>query len=422
MIYQKIKFNNGLRLILVPQPKNVAATVLTLVEAGSKYETKDINGISHFLEHMCFKGTLKRPHAIDISGELDGLGAEYNAFTSHEWTGYFAKVRAGEIYEAIDLISDLYLNPVFTPVEIEKEKGVVIEEINMYEDMPPRRVQELFMSLLYGDQPAGWDIAGRKEVIRKITRDDLVKYRKNHYVAKATVIVIAGAFDVKKVKESVRDNFSTIVSDRKAGKNKTIERQNRPKTFLKFKESDQTHLILGCRAFDVFDKRRFAIEVLSDILGGGMSSRLFQKVREELGAAYYIKSSADLLSDHGYLAVAAGVDHKKTEAVIEAILEEMDRLSKDKVRPDELERAKNHLSGRLLLGLETSDSLALYYGSQEILKTPIYTPRELLRKVEAVTSGEILSLAKHIFKDNKLNLAAIGPYKNDSRFQKILKF
>ena len=193
--YTRLTLPNGLRVLIVPQTDAIATTVLVLVTAGSKYETKRINGLSHFLEHMCFKGTTKRPKAIQISSMLDGLGAEYNAFTSQEWTGYYAKVRAEKSYEALELISDLYVNPIFDAGEMEKEKGVVIEEINMYEDLPPRRVSELLTQLLYGDQPAGWDIAGKKEIIQRLTREDLITYRNAHYVAKGTIIVIAGAFN-----------------------------------------------------------------------------------------------------------------------------------------------------------------------------------------------------------------------------------
>src|SRR3989344_2972155 len=266
--YKKLTLANGLRIITVPQPGNVATTVLVLVEAGSKYEQKEINGLSHFLEHMCFKGTAKRSTAMAIAGELDGIGAEYNAFTSQEWTGYFAKAQKHETDRILDVVSDLYLNPVFDPKEIEKEKGVIIEELNMYEDMPQRKVQDLFLELLYGDQPAGWDVGGKKEIIQKLTREDFLKYRGQHYVAKATIVVVAGAFDEKEILEKIKKHFSHIPATDKGGKIKTVDKQEKPEILLKYKKSDQTHLVLGCRAFDAFDKRRYALEVLADILGG----------------------------------------------------------------------------------------------------------------------------------------------------------
>lgn len=419
--YEKLVFTNGLRVLLAPQSGQVAATVLVLVEAGSLYEKRDINGLSHFLEHMCFKGTTTRPRAIDISSELDGLGAEYNAFTSHEWTGYFAKVESHKLLRALDLIADLYLNPVFDPEEIEKEKGVVIEEINMYEDLPPRRVQELFRELLYGNQPAGWDVGGRKEIIRRLTQRDLLRYRRAHYLAKSTVVAVAGAFDRKEVLQQIGVHFAHAPRGRKAKKASTKERQVKPAALVKHKESDQTHLVLGCRAFDFFDRRRYALEVLADILGGGMSSRLFQRIREELGAAYYVRAAADLLSDHGYLAVSAGVEHGKLMTVIRAVLEEMRRLVEREVSKGELRRAKDHLSGRLLLGLETSDALATFYGTQEILHAPIETPETILRRIEAVSATDIQRVARFIFQDRKLNLALIGPHRNEAPFRKALR-
>ena len=304
MQYSRTVLPNGLRVIFAPQKDAVATTILVLVEAGSKYETKDINGLSHFLEHMCFKGTVKRPTTMHIAGELDGIGAEYNAFTSQEWTGYFVKVQAHKSEQALDIISDLYLHPVFDAAEIEKEKGVIIEEINMYEDLPPRRVQEIFTQLMYGDQPAGWDIGGRKEVIRAMTKDHFLKYRGAHYVAQATAIVVAGNFDEKKILKNIEEQFAHLSNDKKFGKVPTKESQSEPQVKVQFKESDQTHLVIGCRAFDITDPRRYALEVMGDILGGGMSSRLFQRVREELGAAYYVKAGADFFSDHGFFAVS----------------------------------------------------------------------------------------------------------------------
>lgn len=422
MHYKRLVMPNGMRVIFAPRKDDVAATVLVLVEAGSKYETKEINGLSHFLEHMCFKGTVKRPRAIQISSALDGLGAEYNAFTSQEWTGYFAKVEKNKAESALEIISDLYLNPVFDPGEIEKEKGVVIEEINMYEDLPPRKIHDLFMNLLYGDQPAGWDIAGSKEVIRRLSRDDFLKYRKEHYVAKATVIVVAGSFDEKRMEKLIKEHFVSIAIGKKTGKISTVESQSKPMMKMQEKKSDQTHLVIGCRAFSIEDPRRHELEVLSDVLGGGMSSRLFEKIRNELGAAYYVRADAELLSDHGYFAVAAGVDHSKIEVVVRAILEEMSRLANELIPEDELQRAKDHLTGRLLLGLETSDALATYYGGQEVLREEIITPEELIRKVRAVKAEDLRDLAKFIFLNSKLNLAIIGPKGSDSRLADILTF
>ncbi|MEK9180131.1 MAG: pitrilysin family protein [Patescibacteria group bacterium] len=421
MEFKKLTLKNGLRAILIPRPKSVAATVLILVEAGAEYETKNINGLSHFLEHMTFKGTSKRPEPGQIAEELAALGAQSNAFTSYEYTGYWAKVEYRKLPKIMEIVSDLYLNPLFNPTEIDKERGVIIEEINMYEDMPMRKVHDLLTSLLYGDQPAGWDVAGHKEIIKKLSRDDFVTYRSKHYVPQKTLVVVAGNFDPKRTEAQVRGYFENVKKGTRTPRFRTKERQARPELMVKFKESDQSHLVLGVRAFDLFDKRRYAIQVLADVIGGGMSSRLFKRIREQMGAAYYVSASPDLYLDHGYLAVSAGVDHLKASAVIEAIIEEFRRISKELVPAKELQKSKDHLIGNLMLELETSDELASYYGSQEILARKTLHPQGLVDKIQNIKAEEVRAVARAIFKDKNLNLAVIGPYKHTGSFKKILR-
>ena len=418
--FKKYILTNGLRVVLAPQPESLATTVLVLVEAGSKYEKKEINGLSHFLEHLCFKGTKKRPTALAVFSELESLGAVSNAFTSHEVTGYYSKVRAENLDTILDIISDVYLNPVFNSEELEKEKGVVIEELNMYEDTPTRKVNDLFMELVYGDQPAGWDIGGTKEAIRSLKREDVVKYRSQHYVAKATVVVVAGAFEEKKILLKIKELFKVIPVTKKFSKFKTVDSQNKPAILVQHKASDQTHIVLGYRAFSMYDKRRYALEVLNDILGGGMSSRLFQRVREQLGAAYYVRAGSDLLTDHGLFTVSAGLDNRRVREVIKAILEELKRIRDYKVSDAELKKAKNHLIGTMMIGLETSDEVASFYGHQELFHKEIMSPKEMLKKIEAVTANEVLKVAKDIIKNQHLNLALIGPFKDKKEFEKIL--
>lgn len=416
----RFTYSNGLRCILVPQKDSLTVTVAVIVAAGSKYETREINGLSHFLEHMCFKGTKKRPRPIDIAGELDGFGAQYNAFTSHEYTSYYAKVRSKSFKKALDVVSDLYLNPVFNKEDIEIERGVIIEEINMYEDAPPRKVEELFMELVYGDQPAGWSIAGTKENVKKLTREDFVAYREKNYLPESTVVFVSGNIDPATTRAEIGKYFINLSRGTKMKKSKVKEVQTKPKELVYKKNVEQTHLVLGVRAFDAKNKQKFALEVLSEVLGGGMSSRLFKKVRDELGAAYYVRSGTDLFSDHGLFSVAAGVDNKKVEIVIKAILDEM-KLLKDKlVLTTELEKAKEHLMGGIFLNTETSDSLGYFYGIQEIMDMPLSSPEDVAKKIKAVTPEEVRDVARKIFKNNRLNLALIGPFKNES-FLGILK-
>jgi len=418
---KKITLPNGLRILLVPQASSLAASVLILVEAGSEYETKRVNGVSHFLEHMMFKGTTNRPRPGMIAEELAALGAQSNAFTGQEYTGYWAKSEARKLPKILEIVSDLYLNPVFDPEEIEKERGVIIEEINMYEDTPARRVQEIFNALLYGDQPAGWDVSGGKEIIGRLMKDDFAKYREERYVARGTIVVVAGKFNEKQVMHQIKEYFGGLPHRRVDAKSKTKEHQARPQLHIKFKESGQSHLVLGFRAFDLFDKRRYAIEVLAGLLGGGMSSRLFKRVREELGAAYYIDADADLSLDHGMFSISAGVDHGKIDVVIEAVLAECRRLRDETVGAQELQRTKDHMIGGLILGLETSDSLASFYGSQEILAKKLLSPEKIIDRIRDISAADIRSVAREIFVNKSLNLAVIGPYQNEEMFKKILK-
>ncbi len=419
---KKTVLKNGLRVLLVPQPANPAATVLILVEAGSEYETKGINGISHFLEHLVFKGTANRPKSGDIARELESLGSEYNAFTGQEYTMYYAKAEKHKLGKILDLVSDMYLNPVFGPEEIEKERGVIIEEINMYEDTPTRRVHELFTQLLYGDQPAGWDIAGEKHIIRKLKRDDFIKYRSKFYVPKGTVIAVAGSFDRKAVLSQIKRLFGSLPGKPKVRKAKTREDQTRPRLLLKFKELQQSHLVLGVRAWSTFDKRRYALRVLAEVLGGGMSSRLFVRIREELGAAYYVRTDEEFFLDHGYMAIGAGVDIKKIEMVIKEILSELNRMKIDLVPAEELQKAKDHMIGNMILELETSDELAGFYGGQEVMTGKPLPPEEVIRRIQAVKAEEVREVARALFNDRRLNLAVIGPYRKEAPFRKILKF
>ncbi|MEK9154451.1 MAG: pitrilysin family protein [Patescibacteria group bacterium] len=418
--FNKITLDNGLRIILAPKNDSFSTTVLVLVEAGSKYEVKEINGISHFLEHMCFKGTTKRPRAIDIVSELDGLGASYNAFTSHEYTGYWVKTLPIHFDKTLDIVSDMYLNSVFDQKEIEKEKGVIIEEINMTRDDPKRYVWDIWTELLYGDQPAGWDILGTKETVQKINSGDFLKYKNEHYLASSTIIVVSGKFNEEAV-EKIKSAFSEIKINEKIQKIKTKESQENSQVLLKHKESDQTHLILGVRAYDIFDKRKYALQVLSHIIGGSMSSRLFQKIREEMGAAYYAWASADLFTDHGYLVALIGADNKRIKEVISATIEELKKMTEDLVGDKELKKTKDHLLGNLMLSLETSDEIASFYGGQEILTRELISPEELAEKIQAVSAEEIMAVAQDIFKNEKLNLAIIGPFKEEEKFEEILK-
>ena len=423
MNFKKQILKNGLTLITVPIKDAPSVTVLVTVAAGSKYETKNINGLSHFLEHMCFKGTTKRPKASMISLELDSIGSQHNAFTSQEFTGYYAKAHPKHLDKILDIISDLYLNPIFDPKEIEKEKGVIIEEINMYEDMPNHVVGEVFMEAMYGDQPAGWTIAGPRENVKKMTRQNFLDYRKSHYVADATTVIVSGNFSPgTDFMDKLAKLFSQILNNPKQNKLAVMENQNKPQIKIKHKETDQTHIILGVRTFPANDKRKDVLKVLSSILGNGMSSRLFQKLREEMGVGYYVRSSVDEYTDHGCLAISCGVDKNRVEEVVSAVLIEMKKLADVLVPETELQKAKDYIIGNMYLGLESSDALAEYYAAQNILSDEILTPDELAKKIQKVSSEDVKNLAVQIMQDDSLNMAIVGNIKDQSSLSKIFHF
>jgi len=421
-MFRKIVLKNGLRIITVPQKNTQAVTVLVLVGTGSKYEKKEINGISHFLEHMYFKGTKKRPSTTAIAETLDKVGGIYNAFTGEEYTGYFAKVASQHFELALDWVSDIFLNSILPKEEIEKEKGVIIEEINMIYDHPMSYVQTLWNKLLYGDQPAGWDIAGTKETVSKMNREKLINYMERQYVAKNTIISIAGNFTEKSAIQKVKKYFSKIKTQKPIEKPKVLEKQKKPEILLNFRQTDQTHLCLGVRTFNFFHPKRYALDLLAVILGGMMSSRLFIEVRAKLGIAYYINTNSEMNPDTGFLFTQTGLDNKNVEKGILTILKEYKKISEKKVPNSELKKAKDYLKGKTTLLLESSDAQASFYAGQELLEKKILTPKEIFKKIDRVSREDILKAAKEIFRPEKLNLALIGPFKDKEKFQRLLKF
>ncbi|MBI5798790.1 MAG: insulinase family protein [Candidatus Yonathbacteria bacterium] len=422
MKFKKKILPNGLRMLAVPMADNPTVTILVLVETGSKYESKEKNGLSHFLEHMCFKGTTTRPNTSDLAKELDTLGCEFNAFTSQEYTGYYAKGKAGDFPKLIDIISDLYLNPLLKEDEIEKEKGVIVDEINMYDDMPMQKVYQVWMELLYGDQPAGWAITGPRDVVRGMYRKDFVAYRKAHYVASATTVIVSGNVSAIAAFKEIAKSFKGIAEGKKGGKKKTRDTQAKPMVALKHKETDQTHFILGVRSFPVYDKRNPILSVLGSVLGSGMSSRLFRKIRDEMGVGYYVRAGNSTSTDSGYFAVSAGVANDRIEEVLKAVMAELNDLKNNLVPAEELSKVKEHIIGMMYLGLESSDDLAEYYGTQEVLRREMRTPKEREKLVRAVTAEDIRKMARKIFIEKNLNLALISPTKDDKVLKSILKF
>ena len=420
-MFKKTTFENKLRLVTSAMRETRTVTVLVMVATGSRYETKQTNGISHFLEHMLFKGTKKRPTALDITEEIDRVGGEYNAFTSKEYTGYYAKVASKHKKLIMDVISDIFLNSKLNPEDIEKEKGVIVEEINMDLDTPASYVRDLFEALLYGDQSLGWPIIGTKENVKALNRDKLIEYFERQYVASNTVVIVTGNIDEEETAGEVIEYFKSIKEDGYMPKSPIRETQDKPASLVHYKKTDQTHLCLGVRSYGLNSEDYFILEVLASILGGGMSSRLFTEVREKRGLAYYIHCSSKNYTDTGYLLVQAGVGNDKVNESIKVILDEFCKMKNKKVPNNELTKAKEYIKGKLLLSLESSSAVAFWLGYQEILKGKILTVNETFERIDKVTSEDIQRVANDIFQDNKLNLALIGPFKDGEKFNKILR-
>lgn len=408
-MYQKTTLSSGLRVITVPMPQVKSATALVMVEAGSRYESQKVNGLSHFLEHMIFKGTKTRPSSLAISSLIDGIGGQFNAFTSKEYTGFYVKAESRHLNLILDVLSDMLLNSLYDPKELDKERGVIIEEINMYEDQPQARVGELFEQLLYGKQPLAWRISGEKKNILDITHKNMTDYVKNMYHSKAMVVGLAG--EIKN--NNINKYFGNLPRGNENKFLKISEDQVKPQNLIYYKKTDQAHLCLGVRTFDMNHPDRYILAVLGTILGGNMSSRLFIEVREKRGLAYYVHADSEEFHDCGYFAASAGLNLNNLDEAIKVILNEFNKMRAKPPSFEELRRAKDYARGKMVLGLEDSYRTASFYASQELLRKEIETPEEVLAKIEAVTAEDIQRVAKDIFVNQKLNLAIVGPFKKE---------
>ncbi len=422
------KLSNGLNLLTVPMTGAKTTAILVMIATGSKYENRKNSGLSHFLEHMFFKGTDKRPDTLTISSTLDRVGGEYNAFTSKEYTGYWIKVAKQETKLALDVLSDMLLHSKFESEEINREKGVIIEEVNMYLDNPIMRIEDVFEQCLYGDTPAGWDTIGTKENIASFQREDFVNYFKSQYKTSNSFVCVAG--DIPKgAHKLISDFFSSWSKGQAKPKLPVREKQSSPAIQLEYKKTDQAHLSLGVRTEAYGNKDEFIHKIIATALGGSMSARLFLNLRERNGLCYYVRTGAETYSDSGYLATQAGVPVDKIEKAITIIIEEYKRLTTELMPDEELKKIKQFITGRILLSLEGPDDIANWYGRQLVIraqqpggnKKSLMTPNEFLTIIKKISAEDIRRVAQKIFHPKGLNLAVIGPYKNEGQFRKLLK-
>jgi predicted Zn-dependent peptidase len=420
-LYQKVTLDNGLRLVTEAMPHTRSVSIGFFIGTGSRYETDKQAGISHFIEHLCFKGTSKRPTTTDICTVIEGVGGILNAGTDKELTVYWCKVAQPHFGIALEVLVDMLLNSKFDPVEIEKERQVIIEEINMSLDSPPQRVAMLLDEILWPGHELGRDIAGSKESVAGITRDMMLDYLAQRYIAGNTVLAVAGDIQHEEVVGMIKQATSGWSRREPQPGYKPYQGKIGRRVLIEKRDTEQTQLCLALPGLSLNHPDRFKIDLLSVVLGEGMSSRLFTEIRDNLGLAYSIQSYAEHLLDTGALIISAGVDTKKVTVAIGAILKELSRLKQEKILDTELTKAKELFKGRILLRLEDSRSVAGWMGGQEILTGQILTVDEVISVMESITSGELQQLAGELLAGEQLRLAVVGPVQPDEPLEHLLK-
>ena len=423
---KKTKLKNGTKVLLVPMDSTKAVTLLVLFPVGSRNEHSKINGSSHFIEHMMFKGTKKRPTTLDISRELDGVGAEYNAFTGKDHTGYYIKTSSEHADLAMDMLADMLFNSKFEEVEMERERKVIIEEIHMYEDNPMMFVEELMEQLLFEGNSLGWRISGTRQDMETMKREDVMVHHGMHYRPSKMLVVAAGHLP-KNMLKVLEQKFGTIKEPRialpKPFPKFVLDDKNftAPKLKLQFKETEQIQLSVGLPAFGYEDKRMPALTLLGAILGGTMSSRLFVEVREKRGLCYFVKAGTNPYKDIGAFVIQSGLTKGRIEEAITVIMGELTKVKESGVTKEELSRAKENIRGKVILALEGSDEQADFYGKQELFRKEILSPEQKLALFDKVKLGDIQKIAKEIFKTERIRAAMIGPLKDEASLLKLFK-
>ncbi len=407
-MYKKTTLDNGLRIVSESIPHARSVTIGVIIGAGSRYEIPEQAGISHFIEHLCFKGTQQRPTSKEISEAIEGVGGVLNGGTDKELTIYWCKVAKPHFSIAIDVIADMLSNSRFEPEEIEKERQVIIEEINMSFDSPQYRVDLLIDEVMWPDQPLGRDVAGSKATVTAMTKKDMMSYVSHQYVANNAVVSVAGDITHKEIVAKLKKGFGQWRQDTRQEWLPLNGQQKQSRLRIEERDTEQAHLCLAVPGLSLRHPDRFTLDLLSAVLGEGMSSRLFLEIREKMGLAYAISSCADHLLDAGALTIYAGVDPRQVPATVEAILAELNRI-KDGVSENELRKTKEYCKGRMLLRMEDTRSVAGWLGGQEFLMGDILTIDQVISKIEAIQAKDIARVANQLFTGDMLNLAVVGP-------------
>jgi predicted Zn-dependent peptidase len=407
-LHKQTTLDNGLRVITTPMPQTRSVAVCIFIGAGSRYESQTQAGVSHFIEHLCFRGTPKRTTAREISEAIEGVGGIINAGTDKELTVYWCKVAQPHFPLALDVLADILRNSRFEPPDIERERQVITEEINMSMDSPSQRVNMLIDELLWPQHPLGRDIAGSKESVAAITRETIVDYLSQQYLPANIVVSVAGAGEHDEMLGAVVLALGNWAGLKTNPTYSPYREQKFPKLRLEEKETEQAHLCLALRGLPLTHPKRFALDLLNVVLGEGMSSRLFTEIRDKMGLAYSINSYAEHFADTGSITVYAGVEPKRLPVAVRAIVEQLARL-KEPVPQVELTKAKELSKGRLLLRMEDSRTVAGWMGGQELLIRHILSVDEVLDIVDAITAEEIQALAQELLVTKQLRLAVVGP-------------
>jgi len=421
--YSIRKLKNGTRVVFVPHADTAAATALVLYEVGSRYESDALAGASHFIEHLMFKGTTRRPDTMTISRELDSVGADYNAFTSKDMTGYWIRLQAAKLSMAVDMLHDMLYRSVFRAKDIESERKVIFEEIRMYEDNPAAAVDDRLEEELYRGSSLARLISGTPDTLNGIGRKELVKYRNAHYVPARTVIAIAGKFEENEVLAQLENTFGKVANRKAAPSFKKFSVSKAgyraPRVRVEHRETEQVQLAMAWPSYGIGDPRANALKLMTVILGGTMSSRLFMSVREKRGLAYSVRAGASPYQDIGNVTVTAGLSKKRVHEAVRVIVSELVRISKTLVTKEELERAKEYYKGKMVLGLEDSSQLAEWFAKQELLTKRVSTPDERIAATMAVTREDIRAVAQDVFSHARTSFVVMGPFGKDAEKERV---
>ncbi|MDD5056009.1 MAG: pitrilysin family protein [Candidatus Peribacteraceae bacterium] len=410
---------SGLPVLTAPTDGTAAVTVLVFAGAGSRYEIEKTRGISHFLEHMFFKGGKKYKTAAEVSMTIDAIGGDFNAFTGKEYAGYYVKVAAEHAELACDVLSDMLLHARFPDEEIGKERGVIIEEYRMYQDTPMYQAGWDFETLVYGDQPLGWDTIGTEAVIRSVKQGDFMKHKQALYTPDNLVATFAGKIDPGLAERLAKKYFGGI-GGTKDGTIAKLKPHAGKHVALTTKGTEQAHLVLGVEGVSALSDDHFAQKILSVILGGSMSSRMFLRIREARGLCYYISTTTDNYLDTGLLSTRAGVDQTRLHEAISAIRHEYELAAKDGITKEELRRAKDFLKGKITLSMEDSEERAHFFGKQQLLYPEVRDLTEYFEKIENVSAEQINKLAARLLKKENLRLVVIGKEKEEKKLEELI--